>query len=697
MVYRPKVDDKLCFVLMPFRPPFDSYYRKIIKPAAVSVGLATLRSDEIRGTKVIINDIWRNLWAARVVVADVSTRNPNVNYELGLCDALGVPTIIIAGNIEDVPFDYKHIRCILYNRAEAGCDEKLHDDLVATMRAVLAETAEEDHLKWPYDTSALKEPALGGTLLASTDSRGIVIRGANLVRAAIASAFGPHGTSVAISQTFAGTAELYRGALIARGIKSLNPLEEKGIEKIRDAASTVYDGAGDCSKLVSILAAGLMTKGQELIEKGFHQKDVIGSMGRSIESVLKYIAVSVLQTVGDGVTAVATTAASGDSKIGALVTEAISRAGKDGVITLEASDKDETTLEIVEGTVFDQGYLSEYFVTDAEAMKCVLHNCGILLYEGSIHSMKDLLPLLEAVAKSNTNLLIVAGNVEGEALSTLAVNNVKGTLRCVAVKAPGQAAGRRALMEDFAILTGAKFLSLDLGVPLTNVGLEHLGKAEKVVVTRNDTTIMGGAGATTAIRDRIRSVQAQIEYTSGAFDRERLQVRLAKLAGRLAVIKIGGLTDADRAQEKYRLESAMHSARSALENGSVVGGGIMLLRAGAALKDDKTGTALDVDARQAVALVLEEPVHQLIVNAHKSPTEVLSEIRDSASPHWGFDARSCDVRDLLSARVLDPAKSIELSVRVALSHAASVLQTGAWDLSEPPTARQRAGPLADEA
>jgi chaperonin GroEL len=688
MVYRPRVDDKLCFVLMPFGQPFDSYYEKIIKPAASDAGLATLRSDEIRSTKAIINDIWKRLWVSRVVVADVSTRNPNVNYELGLCDALGVPTIIITGKIEDVPFDYKHIRCILYNRAEAGCDDKLRKDLVATMRAVLAEVASEDQLKWPYDTSVFKEP-VSGSLLASADSRGIVIQGANIVRAAIASAFGPHGTSVAISQTFGATAQLNRGVQIARGIKSLNPLEEKGIEQVRDAAASVFNAAGDCTKLVAILTAGFMTRGQELIERGFHPKDVVESLTRSVERVLTHFVREVIPIVGDGIDSVAVTAASGDVRVGAIVTEAIRRAGKDGIVTIETSDQDQTTLEVVEGTVFDQGYLSEYFVTDAETSKCLLENCAILLHQGPIQSMRDLLPLLEQVAKTDTSLLVVAGNIEGEALSTLTVNKLRGTLRCAAVKAPGHADRRKALMEDIAVLTGSKFFSDDLGVPLKNVRPEDLGRAERVIVTRNDTTIVGGAGSTKAIQDRIRAVQAQIEYTSNTFEREKLQDRLAKLAGRLAVLKAGGLSEADRAQEKYRLESALYSAGSAIEHGGVVGGGIALFRAGLAMMRAKTETQLDIEVNRAVESVLEEPVQQLITNANKSPTEIFAEILDTDSPHWGFDAKSCQVEDLLVARVLDAARPIELSLRVALSHAASVLQTGTWDLSTPPTPQQR--------
>jgi chaperonin GroEL len=254
----------------------------------------------------------------------------------------------------------------------------------------------------------------------------------------------------------------------------------------------------------------------------------------------------------------------------------------------------------------------------------------------------------------------------------------------------------KALMEDIAVLTGARFLSEDLGVPLANVRSGDLGRAEKVVVTRSDITIIGSAGASKAVRDRIRSVQTQIEYALNAVDREKLLKRLAKLAGGLGVLKVGGLSEVDRVWETYRLESAMHSARSAIEHSGVVGGGIALLRAGVALGAEKNGTELEIQARQAVASVREEPVRQLIENAHKLPTEVLFEIHNSAAPHWGFDAQSCEVRDLLAARVRDGAKPIELSIRVALSHAAAVLQTGKWDVTTPPSGTQRPEPFIDQ-
>jgi chaperonin GroEL len=688
MVYRPNVDEKLCFVLMPFGHPFDSYYQKIIKPAATDADLATLRSDEIYGRKAIIKDIWRRIWAARVVVGDVTGRNPNVNYELGLCDALGVPTIIIAGDIDDVPFDYKHRRCILYNREDAGWDDKLRSDLTNTFRAVLAETLSEDELEWPYDTAVLKEPASAGLLIASADSRKIVIRGAKLARDAIASAFGPRGASVAISQVYGGTRQAQRGSQIAQGIKSSNPLEEKGIEQIRGAASALYDSAGDCSKVVSILTAGFMTKGQELIDKGFHPKDVLISLERSVETALKHINKEARPISEHDLLGVATTAANGDARAGKLVAEAIKRVGKDGIITIEGFHQSETILEIREGVQFDQGYLSDYFVTNADTLECVLGNCLILPYLGRIQSMRELLPLLEQVARNDKSLLIIA-DVEGEALATLTLNKIKGILRCSAVKAPGQGDWRKALMEDIAVLTGGRFLGVELGVPLENISLKDLGRAEKVIVTQHGTTIMGGLGSSEAVQERTRLIQTQIQNAVNAYEREKLQERLARLAGSVAVLKAGGVSESDLFQEKYKLESAMHSVSSAVVHGTVVGGGISLLRAGLALRAGRSSSELNSETIHAVAAVLEEPVRQLIENAGKSPTQIMEEILRVDAPSYGFNVENCEVQDLRDASVLDAVASIDLSSRVALSHAGSVLQTGTWDISPPPVGPTR--------
>jgi chaperonin GroEL len=694
MVYRPNIDEKLCFVLMPFRDPFHSYYQKIIKPAAADAGLATLRSDEIYSIKAIMSDIWVRIWAARIVIADVTEKNANVNYELGLCDALGVPTIIVAGNVDDLPFDYNHRRCILYDVRSPAWDDKLREDLANTIRVVLAETTTENGLVWPYDTSVLKDPIPSGVLLAGADSRKIVIRGAKLVRDAIGQAFGPRGSSVSISQAFGGTVQVHRGVQIARAIKSSNPLEDKGIQQVTDAASSTYKTAGDSSKLVSILTTGFMTKGQELVEKGFHSKDVVKAMGDSIEQVLRHIAADVQKASPSSLLAVATTAAGGDRRVGNLVVLAMKRAGPKGIVTVETSESSETTLEVQEGILFGQGYLSEYFITDPKTLECVLENCLILLCRSRIQSMRELLPLLEQVARSENSLLVIAENVEGEALSTLAVNKIKGTLRCAAVRAPGHADRRRAVMEDIAVLTGGKVLSDELSVPLSAVRLQDLGKAEKIIVTQHDTTILGGGGSSSAIEERIHSVQTQIASVTSDYEVEKLHERLAQLAGSVATIRAGGVTEADLDLEKYKLESAMHVTRSASENGTIIGGCVPLFRAGIALQTEVPKNELDADVKIAVASVLAEPIHQLIENSQNSFTQIIAEIEALDSPSIGFNAETCKVADLRDEGVLDAAKPVELSLKVALSRAGSVLRTGTWDLSVPEPRSNESNPLS---
>lgn len=690
MVYRPHVDEKLCFVLMPFGHPFDSYYQEIIKPAAAEANLGTLRSDEIYSIKPIIKDIWKRIWAARVVVADVTNRNPNVNYELGICDALGVPTIIIAANIADVPFDYKHRRCIVYDRENAGWDNKLRSSLTKTMREVIAETANEEELEWPYDTSLLKEPASVGLLIASGDSRKIVIRGAKLVRDSIGSAYGPRGASVAISQIYGGSKQSQRGSQIANGIKSSNPLEERGIEEIRAGAARLFDSMGDFTKTVSILSAGLMVRGQDLVEKGHHPKDVLASFETQIEKVLNHLRTQARQVTKGELLAVATTAASGDKRTGGLVTEAMKKAGLNGIISLEPSDNSETVLEFQEGLQFGRGYLSDYFVTDPESQKCTLENCLILIYQGRIQTMRDLLPVLEQTAKSERSLLVIADDVEGEALATLVVNKIKGILKSAAVKAPGNTEMRRALIDDIATLTGGKVHGAELGLTLANSTLDTLGKADRVIITSNNTTIIGGAGSTETINERSRAIQSQISNSVSAYDRERLQDRLARLIGRVAILKIGGLSETDLAQERYKLESALNASRAAIENGAVIGGGVALLSASRGLRHEKLEPSLAAEAAEAVASVLEEPMRQLIENAKKSPTQILADIGKIESGNRGFNTESGEIEDLLFAGVLDAAAPIELSLRVAFLHASSILQTGTWDLSTPP---QRSGQM----
>lgn len=680
MVYRPKVDNKLCFVLTPLREPFNSYYYKIIKPAAEEAGLAALRSDEIYSTKSIINDIWARIWAAKVVIADATEKNPNVNYELGLCDALGVPVIRISASIEDIPFDYRHKRCITYDRSQPSWDDKLRSDLHKTIAEVLSESDTDGELTWPYDTTAIKEPP-SGLLISTADSKAMVVRGARLARDAVATAIGARGLSVALSQAFGVTRQSQQGLQIVRGIKSPNILEEKGIEQLRVAASSTYDVAGDCTKLVCILCAGLMTGGQALIDRGFHTKDVTAALDRTVARAQTHLTNMSRPLSGEQLLNVAVTAARGDAQLGCLVVNALSRAGQHGVVTVETSQGGQNRLDVQEGLRFDNGYLSDRFVTDPEKLECVLEDCLILFHQAPIVSMKDLLPLLEQVARSDKSLLVIADRVEGEALSTLAVNKLRGTLRCAAVKAPGFADRRKALMEDAAVITGAVFFSEELGIPLANVRIDNLGRAKKVVVTEHATTIIGGGGSTEKIQNRIGTIRTQISTSPSGADREKLQERLAILAGGLVAIKVGGLSENDALINLYKTTSAMHSARSAVEHGTVNGGGAALSHAAALIETEGNGDELDRAAASLVAAALREPIQLLIQTAGKSPTQVLAEIAKTGSPKYGFNVQTGCVVDLEAAGILDPAKPILEALGLAFSHARFVLETAAWDMS----------------
>lgn len=686
MVYRPRIDKKLCFVLMPFGFPYDGYYHKIIKPAASKASLDTLRSDEIYSTKAIIQDIWSKIWQARVIVADVTGKNPNVNYELGLCHALGIPTIIITRNIDDVPFDYRHRRCIPYKVEEAGWEDRLRTDLTNTIQAVITDTTNADELDWPYNTNSFKEPPSGNVLIASGDSRKTVIRGVQIARDAIARAFGPLGERVGVAGGAGGTFPVQRGSQIAQGIKSANPLEEKGIEEIRRAAAKLFVSAGDGTKLAAILAAGFMAKGQELVEKrSIHPKIVLDLFDKGIERVLGHLTINSEQPNTSTLKAVSQTAAHGDKRAGEMVFDAMQKAGKDGVIAIETSNVAQSSLELFEGMRIDRGYISEQFITHPDRQEAILENCLVLIHEKKISSMKDLLPVMEEVAKSGRGLLVIADDVDGEALATLVVNKLRGTLACVAVRSPGFGDRRKHLLEDIAALSSARAFMAELGFPLEKVSLHDLGTAAKVIVTRDETTIIGGAGSSQTINDRARTIRIQIESAANAMEQEKLQERLAMLVGSVAVLKAGGVTDVEVADERYKLESAMHSTRSAIEHGCAAGGGVALFRAGIALDEWKAGDELESAARQALASVLEEPISQLIENAKRSPTQMLEEIRKSSSPNVGFNTTTGRIEDLMEAGIVDSVWPVRLSVQVAFSHARSVLQTGTWDMSALPS------------
>lgn len=681
MVYRPKLDQKLCFVLMPFGHPFDTNYHKVIKPAAANAGLEAVRSDEIYSTKPIIQDIWARIWQAKVVIAEVTGKNPNVNYELGLCHALGIPTIIIAKNIDDVPFDYRHRRCIIYRVDDTDWGEKLRSDLSNTIQVVMGDATSSDELGWPYDTSLLKDSNSGSALIATGDSRKSVVRGAAIVRDTIASAFGPLGEGVAVSRPHERSIPSRRGVEIVQAIKSANPLEEKGIEELRGVASNMRGFTGDGTKLAVILAAGLMVKGQELIDQGNHPKAVLDAFQNAVERVLANL-LSLSEVIkGPSLLGIARTAAHGDTRLAGLVVEALKKVGKDGVVGIESANIPESILELREGMRFARGFLSENFITDSSRQECMLEDCLILIHEKKITSMKEMLQILELVAKSGRGLLVIAEDVEGEALATLVLNKMRGVLRCVAVRSPGYADRRRQQLDDIAILTGARVLTAELGRFLATATLDDLGKAKKVIVTKDETSIIDGGGSSADIEERVRAIRNQIDNMPSAIEQMKLQERLAMLVGGIAILKAGGLTAADVANERYKLESAFDSCRTAIEHGYLPGGGIALLRAGISLEDWAASKELEISVKQAIANILESPLRHLVENAKRSPTQIVAEIRKQNSPNLGFNAEADKLQDLVEQGVLDPTKLVEMALKVAFSHARSVLQTGAWDIS----------------
>lgn len=683
MVYRPHVDQKLCFVIMPFERPFDGYYKEIIQPAVGELGLGSIRSDEIYDTRAIIQDIWERIWRASVVVADVTDKNPNVNYELGLCHALDVPTVIMSKRVEDIPFDYRHKRCIIYKTDEAGWEDKLRGDLKRTILKILNDDQPPPELSWPYDTYLLAEPSTVTALITSEAPYKIVLRGARIVSDAARAAFGPHGTYISASSGFEIARPYFRGFEIARTLRSANVLEERGIEQMRLIAMEVFARAGDGTKGAIILAQGLLEHGYEAISQGHTVRDVVRGMELAINTAIGTLESAAKSTEAKDLLPVASTAAGSDHRVGSLVIEGFKKIGRNGVMTVMESDDPGTSLEIQEGLHFDSGYLSKYFTTDINKLECVLENCLVLVYDGKISSMKDLLPLLEDAARQDRSILVIADGVEGEALATLVVNQQRGSIKCAAVKAPAHGDRRLAILEDIAVVTGGKAISTEFGPALQNVRLDKLGTAKKVVVTEHDTTIIGGSGSQSSIEKRVEAIRSQIEHTENGFDKEKLQERLATLAGSVATMRIGGLTKLDVFREKYKVESAMHSTRNAMEEGWLPGGGVALLRAGDELNQVTMGNDTENATRTAVSRSLEIPLLQLIENAKRSPTQLLSEIRGFSKSTVGFNAESGKVEDMVEAGIVDPARTLRVALLIAWSHVKAVLQTGSWELSGP--------------
>jgi len=500
------------------------------------------------------------------------------------------------------------------------------------------------------------------------DARASLLKGINIMAEAVKATLGPKGRNVVIDKKFGSPTITKDGVTVAKEIELKDPYEDMGAQMLKEVASKTSDIAGDGTTTATVLAQAIFREGLRNVTAGANpmglKRGIEAAVGAVTEELKK---LSKSTKDKKEIAQVATIASNNDKTIGNLIAEAMEKVGKDGVITVEESKSADTVLDVVEGMQFDRGYLSPYFVTDAERMECVLEDALILIHEKKISVMKDMLPLLEQVARAGKPLLIIAEDVEGEALATLVVNKLRGTLHTCAVKAPGFGDRRKAMLEDIAILTGGKAITEDLGIKLENIKLEDLGRAKKVVVDKDNTTIVEGSGKASAIEGRIKQIRAQIDETTSDYDREKLQERLAKLAGGVAVIKVGAATETAMKEKKARVEDALNATRAAVEEGIVPGGGVALLRASKAIDRLKVEGDEKVGA-QIVKRALEEPIRQIVENAGLEGSVVVEKVKAETVATRGFDAETMEFVDMLQAGIIDPAK-VE---RVALENAASI-------------------------
>jgi chaperonin GroEL len=505
------------------------------------------------------------------------------------------------------------------------------------------------------------------------DSRAAILRGINQLADAVKITLGPKGRNVVIDKKFGSPTITKDGVTVAKEIELKDSLENMGAQMVREVASKTSDVAGDGTTTATVLAQAIFREGVKTVAAGANPMALKRGIDKAVEQATIAIQKLSKPVKGDMIAQVGTVSANGDSTIGNIIAEAMNKVGKDGVITVEESRTMETALEVVEGMQFDRGYLSPYFVTDPERMEAVLDNPLILINEKKVSSMKDLLPLLEQVAKLGKPMLIIAEDVEGEALATLVVNKLRGTLNIAAVKAPGFGDRRKAMLEDIAILTGGKVISEDLGIKLENVKLEDLGRAKKITIDKDNTTIVEGNGKQYDIEGRVKTLRAQIEDTTSDYDREKLQERLAKLVGGVAVIKVGAATETEMKEKKARVEDAMHATRAAVEEGIVPGGGVALVRAAKALEKFQINAEGEGDPDEQIGVnivrrALEEPLRQIVQNAGKEGAVVVERVRSEKNENVGFNAATETFEDLVKAGVIDPAKV----TRTALQNAASI-------------------------
>src|SRR5579859_4767174 len=527
-------------------------------------------------------------------------------------------------------------------------------------------------------------------IVSGENSRQAILRGVNILADTVKITLGPKGRNAVIEKKFGAPVITKDGVTVAKEIELPDPLENLGAQMVREVASKTSDVAGDGTTTATVLAQAIFREGVRTVAAGANPMALKRGIDRAVEVAVGEIKRLSHDVKGDMIAQVGTISANKDKQVGNIIAEAMKKVGKDGVITVEESKTMETTLEVVEGMQFDRGYLSPYFVTDPERMECVLEDVSILIHEKKISSMKDLLPLLEQTAKSGKPLLIIAEEVEGEALATLVVNKLRGTLQCAAVKAPGFGDRRKAMLEDIAILTGGKAVTEDLGIKLENVRLEDLGRAKKVTIDKDNTTIVEGSGKTADIEGRVKQLRTQVEDTTSDYDREKLQERLAKLVGGVAQIKVGAATETEMKEKKARVEDAMHATKAAVEEGIVPGGGVALVRCIPALEKLKA----EGDEQIGINIVkraLEEPLRLIAVNAGHEGAVVVDKVRSNSNTHYGFNAQTETFGDLVEAGVIDPTKVTRTALQNAASIASLMLTTEALVSEVPEKEDKHAG------
>ncbi len=523
------------------------------------------------------------------------------------------------------------------------------------------------------------------------ESRHAILAGVNKLADAVKVTLGPRGRNVVLDKKFGSPTITKDGVTVAKEIELADKLENVGAQMVKEVASKTSDVAGDGTTTATVLAQAIFREGLRMVVAGANPMALQRGIQKATERVVEEIKSFSKPVKGDAIAQVGTISANGDRTIGELIAQAMDRVGKDGVITVEESKTMQTELDVVEGMQFDRGYLSPYFVTNPDRMEVVLEEPVILIHEKKISALRDLLPLLESVAREGKPLLIIAEDIEGEALATLVVNKLRGTLNTCAVKAPGFGDRRKAMLEDIAILTGGRIISEDLGIKLENIHIEDLGRAKKVVVDKDTTTIIEGAGKKSDIEARVKQIRAQIEETTSDYDREKLQERLAKLVGGVAVIKVGAATETELKEKKARVEDAMHATRAAVEEGIVPGGGVTFIRAQKALEVVKLD---DEDEQVGVNIVkraLEEPLRQIAQNAGQEGSIVVEKVRAETNPNFGFNAQTERYEDLVKAGVIDPTKVARTALQNASSIASLLLTTEAVVAEIPEEKKKGAG------